>query len=49
MNCGMNSTEGHRSTEVMRIPKIVFSDLDGTLIRYRQPEITQEIFDAVLE
>ena len=49
MNCGMNSTEGHRSTEVMRIPKIVFSDLDGTLIRYRQPEITQEIFDAIRE
>ena len=29
--------------------RIVFSDLDGTLIRYRQPEITQEIFDAVRE
>ena len=29
--------------------KVLFSDLDGTLIRYHQPEITQEIFDAIRE
>ena len=29
--------------------KALFSDLDGTLIRYHQPEITQEIFDAIRE
>ena len=46
MSCGAGRTKNTGDADEVRIPKIVFSDLDGTLIRYRQPEITREIFDA---